>query len=291
VQFWCRSRSSQRHPHPLTNLIKHIDQSRKLPIRYVNVVPTSAITGEGISDLLQLMVKLTQSMMGERLTLLSETQCTVGVVVVCRGVALAWFRRLRTADDDAAVHQPNPDQIQPKPNPNPTRIHPTQPNLTPNPTRIHPNPTRKQVLEVKTLEGLGTTIDVVLINGFLREGDRIVACGLQGPIVTRIKALKTPQVGRLLLIACVCDRRVCVGASVCGVECRLHSQLEALAQQSNPIQSYTTQSNPIQSNPIQSNPIRSDPIHLKGPEGDARQGAADGPQGDQGGDGRQGDLA
>lgn len=51
-----------------------------------------------------------------------------------------------------------------------------------------------QVLEVKTVEGLGTTIDVVLINGMLREGDRIVACGLQGPIVTRIKALKTPQV-------------------------------------------------------------------------------------------------
>jgi translation initiation factor 5B len=47
---------------------------------------------------------------------------------------------------------------------------------------------------VKTLEGLGTTIDVVLINGTLKEGDRIVACGLQGPIVTRVKALKTPQV-------------------------------------------------------------------------------------------------
>jgi hypothetical protein len=49
------------------------------PRRYVNVVPTSAITGEGIPDLLQLMVKLTQSMMQERLTLLSETQCTVGL--------------------------------------------------------------------------------------------------------------------------------------------------------------------------------------------------------------------
>lgn len=51
-----------------------------------------------------------------------------------------------------------------------------------------------QVLEVKTLEGLGTTIDVVLVNGTIKEGDRIVVCGLQGPIVTRIKALKTPQV-------------------------------------------------------------------------------------------------
>lgn len=51
-----------------------------------------------------------------------------------------------------------------------------------------------QVLEVKTMEGLGTTVDVVLINGTLREGDRIVVCGLGGPIVTRIKSLKTPQV-------------------------------------------------------------------------------------------------
>ena len=44
------------------------------------------------------------------------------------------------------------------------------------------------------MEGLGTTVDVVLINGLLREGDRIVVCGLGGPIVTRIKSLKTPQV-------------------------------------------------------------------------------------------------
>jgi translation initiation factor 5B len=44
------------------------------------------------------------------------------------------------------------------------------------------------------MEGLGTTVDVVLVNGTLREGDRIVVCGLGGPIMTRIKALKTPQV-------------------------------------------------------------------------------------------------
>lgn len=44
------------------------------------------------------------------------------------------------------------------------------------------------------MEGLGTTVDVVLINGMLREGDRIVVCGLGGPLVTRIKSLKTPQV-------------------------------------------------------------------------------------------------
>ncbi|KAJ7477244.1 hypothetical protein B0H11DRAFT_2234711 [Mycena galericulata] len=93
--------------------------------RNVSIVPTSAITGEGVPDMIMLLVNLTQQRMSDRLMYLSELECTV--------------------------------------------------------------------LEVKVIEGLGTTIDVVLSNGILREGDKIVVCGLNGPIVTQIRALLTPQ--------------------------------------------------------------------------------------------------
>ncbi|XP_077243402.1 uncharacterized protein LOC143883952 [Tasmannia lanceolata] len=90
-----------------------------------SIVPTSAISGEGIPDMLLLLVQWTQKTMEEKLMFVSEVQCTV--------------------------------------------------------------------LEVKVIEGLGTTIDVVLVNGMLHEGDQIVVCGMQGPIVTTIRALLTPH--------------------------------------------------------------------------------------------------
>jgi len=91
----------------------------------VSLVPTSAHTGEGIPDMLNLLIKLTQERMSTQLMYISELECTV--------------------------------------------------------------------LEVKVIEGLGTTLDVVLVNGILREGDKIVVCGLNGPIVTQVRALLTPQ--------------------------------------------------------------------------------------------------
>jgi translation initiation factor 5B len=90
----------------------------------VSLIPTSAHTGEGIPDLLKLIVQLTQERMVGSLMYLSECQATV--------------------------------------------------------------------LEVKAIEGFGMTIDVILTNGYLREGDKIVLAGVEGAIVTNIRALLTP---------------------------------------------------------------------------------------------------
>lgn len=97
----------------------------KDPRQYVSVIPTSAHTGEGVPDLLFNLVKLSQSMLTQRVTYRPELQCTV--------------------------------------------------------------------LDVRTVEGLGTTVDVMLINGVLREGDRIVVCTLGGAVVSHIRSLVTPH--------------------------------------------------------------------------------------------------
>jgi len=92
---------------------------------FISLIPTSAISGEGIPDLLLVLIQLTQRMMKSQITLSDTLECTV--------------------------------------------------------------------LEVKVIEGFGTTIDVILSDGEIHEGDQIVICGLNGPIVTTIRALLTPQ--------------------------------------------------------------------------------------------------
>lgn len=92
---------------------------------YVSIVPTSAISGEGISDLLLQLIMMTQTVCRDQIMFHSIIECTV--------------------------------------------------------------------LEVKKIEGHGTTIDVVLLNGVLHHDDTIVVCGLNGAIVTRIRSLLTPQ--------------------------------------------------------------------------------------------------
>lgn len=95
------------------------------PRTYISMVPTSAITGEGMGNLLMLVVQFSQNQLAKRLTYSETLQATV--------------------------------------------------------------------LEVKAIPGLGTTIDAILINGKLREGDTMILAGTDGPIVTTVKALLMPQ--------------------------------------------------------------------------------------------------
>ncbi|XP_077152659.1 eukaryotic translation initiation factor 5B isoform X1 [Ranitomeya variabilis] len=96
----------------------------KDPRTFVSLVPTSAHTGDGMGNLISLLVDLTQTMLNKRLA--------------------------------------------------------------------HSEELRAQVMEVKALPGMGTTIDVILINGRLKEGDTVIVPGVEGPIVTQIRGLLLP---------------------------------------------------------------------------------------------------
>ncbi|XP_028324526.1 eukaryotic translation initiation factor 5B [Gouania willdenowi] len=91
---------------------------------FVSLVPTSAHSGDGIGNLIALLVELTQTILARNLA--------------------------------------------------------------------HCDELRAQVMEVKALPGMGTTIDVILINGRLREGETIIVAGVEGPIVTQIRGLLLP---------------------------------------------------------------------------------------------------
>lgn len=102
------------------------------PQHTVSLVPTSAISGEGVPDLIMMVIRLTQELQQEKLMYMNVLQCTV--------------------------------------------------------------------LEVKVVEGLGHTVDVVLVNGTIREGDTIVVSTMEGPVVTQIRALLTPPPNREMRI-------------------------------------------------------------------------------------------
>ena len=53
---------------------------------------------------------------------------------------------------------------------------------------------------MKVIAGLGTTIDVILRNGILNEGDTLVLTGAEGPFVTQARALLMPQALRELRV-------------------------------------------------------------------------------------------
>lgn len=54
-------------------------------------------------------------------------------------------------------------------------------------------PGRATILEVKETRGLGTTIDVIVYEGTIKQGDIIVLGGKRGPIVTKVRALLQPK--------------------------------------------------------------------------------------------------
>jgi len=95
---------------------------------FVPLVPTSAISGEGVQDILWLLCKMAQEKMWKQLMYCANLQATV--------------------------------------------------------------------LEVKAIDGLGFTVDVIVVNGVIREGDKIVLCSMDGPVVTEIRGLLTPPPSR-----------------------------------------------------------------------------------------------
>eukprot|EP00538_Stauroneis_constricta_P000183 CAMPEP_0119562992 /NCGR_PEP_ID=MMETSP1352-20130426/22161_1 /TAXON_ID=265584 /ORGANISM="Stauroneis constricta, Strain CCMP1120" /LENGTH=1006 /DNA_ID=CAMNT_0007611515 /DNA_START=36 /DNA_END=3053 /DNA_ORIENTATION=+ len=95
---------------------------------FIPLVPTSAVTGEGVQDILLLLCQMAQRKIWQQLMWCANLQCTV--------------------------------------------------------------------LEVKAIDGLGMTVDVLVVNGYLREGDKAVFCTLDGPIVAEIRGLLTPPPSR-----------------------------------------------------------------------------------------------
>jgi translation initiation factor 5B len=99
---------------------------------FIPLVPTSAITGEGVQDILLLLCQMAQRKLVEQLMWCANLQATV--------------------------------------------------------------------LEVKAIDGLGMTVDVLVVNGFMREGDKAVFCTLDGPVVVEVRGLLTPPPSREMRI-------------------------------------------------------------------------------------------
>jgi translation initiation factor 5B len=99
---------------------------------FVPLVPTSAISGEGVQDILLLLCQMAQRKLWRQIMWHANLQCTV--------------------------------------------------------------------LEVKQIDGLGMTVDVLVVNGYLREGDKAVFCTLDGPVVAEIRGLLTPPPSRELRV-------------------------------------------------------------------------------------------
>jgi len=58
---------------------------------------------------------------------------------------------------------------------------------------LHEGPAEGAVLEVLEEPGIGMTINAIISDGVLRVGDRIALMGIDGPFITRVKALLMPK--------------------------------------------------------------------------------------------------
>uniref|UniRef100_A0A1I7T1R6 Eukaryotic translation initiation factor 5B n=1 Tax=Caenorhabditis tropicalis TaxID=1561998 RepID=A0A1I7T1R6_9PELO len=92
---------------------------------YVSMVPTSAMMGDGIGNLMAFIVNQTQNVYAKKLAFSEELDATV--------------------------------------------------------------------MEVKQIPGLGTTIDVILVNGTMRANDVLVLTGTDGAVVTQVRELLMPK--------------------------------------------------------------------------------------------------
>ena len=59
--------------------------------------------------------------------------------------------------------------------------------------RFAEGPARGVILELREQPGLGTAVDVIIYDGVLKRGDLIVTGGLEGPVITRVRALLMPK--------------------------------------------------------------------------------------------------
>lgn len=91
-----------------------------------------------------------------------------------------------------------------------------------------PDDLNATVFEVKAIQGLGTTLDVILINGTLNEGDKIVLAGYEGAIVTQIRALLVPHPLRELRVKAQYTELKSVRGSI-GVKVTGHDLEKAIA--------------------------------------------------------------
>jgi len=99
---------------------------------WIPIVPTSAITGDGMGNLIAQVIDSAQNIVGKKITYNPGVKCTV--------------------------------------------------------------------MEVKAIEGLGKSIDAILVNGCLQNGDQMVLAGQQGPFATHIRQIYTPPVNKDLRV-------------------------------------------------------------------------------------------